>query len=261
MTEELAGRVAVVTGGNRGLGRAIAHAFARAGAAVAIGARDEAALARVAEELRAGGSDCLDAPCDVADPASVDAFGAAVLGRFGRADVVVACAGVAGPTKPLHEIEPAEWRECVAIDLDGVYLTFRRFVPGMIERRSGSLIAISSVNGKRPLWGRTPYSAAKLGVIGLVRVLALELGPYGIRANTVCPGAVGGDRLERVIQRQAEALGISVEDARRQVTDLTPLRRFVHAEEVADACVYLASDRAAAITGEDLNVTAGLVMH
>lgn len=261
MTEEFAGRVAVVTGGNRGIGRSIAHAFARAGAAVAIGARDEAALSDAAEELGAAGADCLAAPCDVADVSSVDAFADAVLSRFGRADVVVACAGVPGPTKPLHLIEPAEWRECLAIDLDGVYLTFRRFLPGMIERRSGSLIAITSVNGKRPLYGRTPYAAAKLGLVGLVRTLALELGPYGVRANTVCPGAVGGERIERVIRTQAETAGVPEEQMRRQLMELTPLRRFVEADEVADACVYLASDRAAAITGEDLNVSAGLVMH
>jgi NAD(P)-dependent dehydrogenase (short-subunit alcohol dehydrogenase family) len=261
MTDDFGGRVVVVTGGNRGIGRSIAHAFARAGAAVAIGARDETALSHVVGELDAAGEDCLAAPCDVADPASVDAFGEAVLGRFGRVDVVVACAGIAGPTKPLHLIEPEEWRECLAIDLDGVYLTFRRFLPGMIDRRSGSLIAITSVNGKRPLYGRTPYAAAKLGLVGLVRTLALELGPYGVRANAVCPGAVGGERIERVLRLQAEAAGITVEEVRRQAMELAPLRRFVEADEVADACVYLASERAAAITGEELNVSAGLVMH
>jgi NAD(P)-dependent dehydrogenase (short-subunit alcohol dehydrogenase family) len=175
--------------------------------------------------------------------------------------VVVACAGVAGPTKPLHPVEPEEWRECLAIDLDGAYLTFRRFLPGMIERRSGSVIAITSANGKRPLYGRTPYAAAKLGLVGLVRTLAPELGPYGVRANTVCPGAVGGERIERVIRTQAEAAGVPAEEMRRQVMELTPLRRFVEADEVADACIYLASERAAAITGEELNVSAGLVMH
>ena len=128
--------------------------------------------------------------CDVADPASVEALGDSVLERFGRVDAVIANAGVAGPTKPLHEITPDEWRECIATDLDGVFLTFRRFLSGLTERRRGSLIAVSSMTGKRPLWGRTPYAAAKMGVIGLVRTLALELGPYGIRVNSVCPGAV-----------------------------------------------------------------------
>lgn len=261
MMTPLTGRVAVVTGGNRGIGRAIAHAFADAGAAVAIGARTAASLEQVADELRATGGDCFAFPCDVVDPGSVDEFGDAVLERYGAVDVVVACAGIGGPTKPLHQITPEEWRECVAINLDGVYLAFRRFVPGLIERRSGNLIAISSMTGKRPLHGRTPYASAKMGVIGLVRTLALELGPYGIRVNSVCPGAVGGERIEGVIQRQAEAQGISEDEARRQFTDPAPLKRLVEASEVADVCVYLASDAATAITGEDVNVSAGLVTY
>jgi NAD(P)-dependent dehydrogenase (short-subunit alcohol dehydrogenase family) len=257
VSDALAGRVAVVTGGNR----EIALALARAGADLALGARTAESLEQTAGEVRAAGRECLAVPCDVADPASVDAFGDAVLERFGRVDTVVANAGIGGPTKPLHEIEPEEWRECIAIDLDGVFLTFRRFVPALIERGSGSLIAISSITGKRPLAGRTPYAAAKLGVIGLVRTLALELGPHGIRVNSVCPGAVAGPRIEGVIRAQAEAQGISEEEASRQFTDPAPLKRLVRPEEIAAACVYLASDASAAVTGEDLNVTAGLVMY
>jgi NAD(P)-dependent dehydrogenase (short-subunit alcohol dehydrogenase family) len=257
----LEGKVAVVTGGNRGIGRAIALAMAHAGASVAIAARTENSLREVAAEVEALGSPCLAVRCDVADPTSIDAFDDAVLARFGPADVVVANAGIAGPTKPLHEITPDEWRTCMATDLDGVYLTFRRFVPRMIERRQGSLIAISSMTGKRPLENRTPYAAAKMGLIGLVRTLAVELGPYAIRVNCVCPGAVEGPRILSVISAQAQAQGISEEEARRQFTDAAALRRMVAADEVAAACVFLASDAAAAITGEDLNVSAGLVMY
>jgi len=131
----------------------------------------------------------------------------------------------------------------------------------MIERRDGSLIAISSMTGKRPLHGRTPYAAAKMGVIGLVRTLAAELGPYGIRVNAVCPGAVAGPRIEAVLARQAAVRGITEEAVRAEVTGLSPLRRMVHPEEVAAACAFLASGGSAAITGEDLNVTAGVVMY
>jgi NAD(P)-dependent dehydrogenase (short-subunit alcohol dehydrogenase family) len=174
---------------------------------------------------------------------------------------VVANAGIAGPTAPMHEIGYEQWRECLAIDLDGVYLTFRRFVPAMIERRSGSLIAVSSMTGKRPLNGRTPYSAAKMGVIGLVRTLALELGPHGIRVNSVCPGAVEGPRIKDVVRNQARAQGVSEEATLRQFTDPAPLKRLVQPEEVAAACLFLASEASAAITGEDLNVSAGVVMY
>ncbi len=233
---QLRGQVAVVTGGNRGIGRAIALAMARAGAAVAIAARSKADLGQVAEEINAVGGDCLAVSCDVADPASVEALGNCVLERFGRADVVVANSGIAGPTRPLHEITPEEWQECIATDLDGVYLTFRRFLGGMIQRRQGSLIAVSSMTGKRPLAGRTPYAAAKMGVIGLVRTLALEVGPYGIRVNSVCPGAVEGPRMTSVIRAQAESQGIPEADARRTFTDAAALKRPVPAEDVAAVC-------------------------
>jgi NAD(P)-dependent dehydrogenase (short-subunit alcohol dehydrogenase family) len=161
----------------------------------------------------------------------------------------------------MHQISYEQWRECVGIDLDGVYLTFRGFLPGMVERRQGSLIAISSITGKRALHGRTPYAAAKMGVIGLVRTLATELGPHGVRVNSVCPGAVDGPRIEVVVRNQAQALGISEEEALRQFRDSSPLRRLVRPEEVAAACVFLASDAASAITGEDVNVSAGVVMY
>jgi NAD(P)-dependent dehydrogenase (short-subunit alcohol dehydrogenase family) len=186
---------------------------------------------------------------------------ASVLERFGRADVVVANAGIAGPTAPMHEIGYEQWRECLAIDLDGVYLTFRGFLPGMIDRRQGSLIAISSMTGKRALHGRTPYAAAKMGVVGLVRTLAVELGPHGVRVNSICPGAVDGPRIETVVRNQARAQGITEEQALRQFVDSSPLKRLVQPEEVASACVFLASGAAAAITGEDLNVSAGVVMY
>ena len=256
--------VAVVTGANRGIGRAITVALAGAGYIVAAGARDPASLAgTVAEAARAGtpaGGTAVPVACDVCDEASVAAM-AGQAGRLGPVRAVVANAGIAGPTAPLHEIALADWRETIATDLDGVFLTFRAFIPAMIERRDGSLIAISSMTGKRPLHGRTPYAAAKMGVIGLVRTLAAELGRYDIRVNAVCPGFVAGPRIEQVLARQAAARGVSQEAIRAEVDGLSPLRRMARAEEVAAACVFLASGGSAAITGEDLNVTAGVVMY
>ena len=253
-------RVAVVTGANRGNGRAVTVALAAAGFTVAAAARDPASLAdTVAEAAKAGGT-AVPLGGDVCDEASVADLAAAAE-RLGPVHTVVANAGIAGPTAPLHEITLAAWRETVATDLDGVFLTFRAFIPGLIQRRDGSLIAISSMTGKRPLHGRTPYAAAKMGVIGLVRTLAAELGPHHVRVNAICPGAVAGPRIDQVFARQAEARGITAEAARAEMTALTPLRRLVQAEEVAQACVFLASEGAAAITGEDLNVTAGVVMY
>jgi len=252
--------VAVVTGANRGIGRAITVALAAAGFTVAASARDPASLDGTVEEASQAGGTAVPFGCDVRDEASVATL-AGRAGQLGPVRAVVANAGIAGPTAPLHEITLADWRETIATDLDGVFLTFRAFIPAMIERRDGSLIAISSMTGKRPLFGRTPYAAAKMGVIGLVRTLAAELGPYQVRVNAICPGAVAGPRIDQVLARQAAARGITEEAARAEMTGLTPLRRLVQAEEVAAACVFLASGGSAAITGEDLNVTAGVVMY
>ena len=252
--------VAVVTGANRGIGRAITVAFAAAGFAVAASARDLASLAEVVAEVEQAGGTAVPVACDVRDEASVEAL-AVRAERIGPVRAVVANAGGAGPTAPLHEITLEDWRETLAIDLDGVFLTFRAFIPAMIQRRAGRLIAISSMTGKRPLPGRTPYAAAKMGVIGLVRTLAAELGPHGIRVNAVCPGFVAGPRIEEVLRRQAAIRGIAEEAVRAEVAQLSPLRRMVRPEEVAATCVYLASDDSAGITGEDLNVTAGVVMY
>jgi NAD(P)-dependent dehydrogenase (short-subunit alcohol dehydrogenase family) len=174
---------------------------------------------------------------------------------------VVANAGVAGPTAPLHEIALADWRTCLATDLDGVFLTFRAFVPAMITARTGSLIAISSMTGKRPLYGRTPYAASKMAVIGLVRTLAVELGPHGIRVNAVCPGAVDGPRIAEVVRNQARARGVSEAEALAAFTEASPLGRLVRASEIAQTCAFLSSEAGASITGEDVNVNAGAAMY
>ena len=256
--------VAVVTGANRGIGHAITVALAAAGFTVAASARDPASLAATvaaaaAAADKAGGT-AIPVGCDVCDEASV-AILADRAEQLGPVRAVVANAGIAGPTAPLHEITLADWRETIATDLDGVFLTFRAFIPAMIGRRDGSLIAISSITGKRPLYGRTPYAAAKMGFIGLVRTLATELGPHNVRVNAVCPGMVAGPRIETVLARQAAARGITVEQVRAEADSLSPLRRMVTAEEVAAACAFLASGGSASITCEDLNVAAGVVMY
>lgn len=257
----LSGKVAVVTGGNQGIGRAIAEAMADAGAALAICARTLESVERAASQIRDLGVECLALQCDVSDPVSADAMANAVIDHYGQVDVVVANAGIAGAIRPMHEITYEEWRECLGTDLDGVYLTFRRFIPSMISGGGGSLIALSSMTGKRPLPERTPYGAAKMGVIGLVRSLALELGPLGIRVNSVCPGAVAGPRLDRIVKQQAEARGITEAESMRLFSDPSALKRPTRADEVAAACVFLGSDASSGITGEDMNVSAGLVMY
>jgi NAD(P)-dependent dehydrogenase (short-subunit alcohol dehydrogenase family) len=258
----LEGKVAVVTGGNQGIGRAIALALADAGASLVVSARTAASLQSAADEIRERGVECLAVPCDARNPHSTDGMAATVLDHYGRVDVVVANAGIAGAIRPMHEITYEEWRDCIATDLDGVYLTFRRFIGPMIDAgRGGSLIALSSAVGKRPLIERTPYAAAKMGVIGLVRTLAVELGPHDIRVNSVCPGSVAGDRLEAILAQMSVARGITTDEARKRFLEPTALKRAVDPNEIAGACVFLASDASSGVTGEDLNVSAGLVMY
>lgn len=261
MVGALDGKVVVVTGGNRGIGEAISLAMGRAGARVVVSSRDRVSADLVVAMLAQQGAEAVAMAADVTEEASVANLARAVVERFGRVDAVVANAGIAGPTRLLHEITLSEWRECLATDLDSVFLTFRAFSALLIEQRGGSLIAISSMTGKRPLAGRTPYAAAKMGVIGLCRSLALELGVHGIRVNSVCPGAVNGPRVADVIQNQARLQGVSEDVARRQFSEASALKRLVDPDEVAAACVFLASDASTAITGEDVNVTAGAVMY
>jgi 3-hydroxybutyrate dehydrogenase/3-oxoacyl-[acyl-carrier protein] reductase len=131
----------------------------------------------------------------------------------------------------------------------------------MVERGSGSVVVIGSATGKRPLKGRTPYAASKLGLVGLVRTLAWELGEHGIRANLISPGFVDGERIKKVIEGQAAATGRTLEETRAELAASSPLQRFVDPEDIAEAVVFLGSDAASSVTGEDLNVTAGLVMY
>ena len=227
--------VAVVTGGGQGLGRAIALAFAGAGYSVAVAGRTRAPLEAVAGEI--GG---LAVPCDVGDVDSVGELGAGVLESLGVPDVLVCNAGVAGPTAVLWEQDPSDWDATFRVNVNGVYLCCRAFLPGMVARGSGSVIVIGSMTGKRPLHGRTPYAASKTALTGLVRTLAWEAGAFGVRVNLISPGAIAGPRLDGVIARQAEAPGISSRRAGLAFTSASPLGAVVPAEEIAAAALYLA---------------------
>lgn len=258
---ELHDKVAVITGGGRGIGRAIALAYAREGADLVLAARSVEALNETRATVESLGRKALVVPTDVRHEAGVRNLAEQALGRFGRVDVLVNNSGIGGPTAPLWEIAPEEWEETFAVNVTGVYLCCRAFLPAMLERRSGCIIIIGSMTGKRPLFGRTPYAASKMALVGLARTLAWEVGAQGIRVNVISPGGVEGERIEWVIRKQAEAQGISIEEARRQFTGSSPLGRLVPAADVAAAAVFLASDKAASITGEDVNVSAGTVMY
>jgi len=254
-------KVAVVTGGGRGIGRAIALAFAQEGADLVLAARSVDKLNETATLVEKYGRRALVVPTDVTSEAAVNNLRDQTLEKFGRVDILVNNSGIGGPSAPLWEIEPQGWDETFTVNVRGVYLCCRAFLPAMVARRSGVIINIGSMTGKRPLVNRTPYAASKLALVGLTRTLAWEVGPYGIRVNLISPGPVEGERIEWVVRQLAEARGISVEEARRSLTEASPLGRFVLADEVARVAVFLASDLATAVTGEDLNVSAGIVMY
>jgi NAD(P)-dependent dehydrogenase (short-subunit alcohol dehydrogenase family) len=257
----LTGEVAVVTGAGRGIGRAIALAHARAGALVVATGRSLDALRETATLIRSEGAQADVITADVRDPASLGALAAEVNARHGRVDALVANSGIGGPTAPAWEVEPDDWADTIATNLTGVFLTCRAFVPAMLAQRRGSIVVIGSVTGKRPMKGRTPYAASKLGLVGFVRSLAADVGETGIRANVISPGATDGPRLRWVFEEQARLSGRTVQAVEEDFVADTPLRRLVTAEEVADCAVFLASHAARAITGHDINVTGGWVMH
>jgi NAD(P)-dependent dehydrogenase (short-subunit alcohol dehydrogenase family) len=253
----LNGQTAVVTGASQGIGRTIALHFAREGAHVVLAARSRDRLEETAAHIANVGGSSQVVPVDLRVAADVDRLAAEV----GTVDTIVANSGIAGPTKELWNVDPEEWDETIGINLTGTFLLCRALVPGMVERRAGSIVVIGSTTGKRPMWGRSPYAATKLGLVGLVRTLALELGPHGVRVNLISPGAVEGERIDAVIHEQARAAGTSYEAVYEEFMKTVPLRRFVTADEIADATVFLASDTSAAITGQDLNVSGGVAMY
>jgi NAD(P)-dependent dehydrogenase (short-subunit alcohol dehydrogenase family) len=254
-------KIAVITGGGRGLGRVIALACAKEGADLVLASRSLEALQETKAAVENLGRQALVVPTDIRREESVRNLAEQALAHFGRIDILVNNTGITGPTAPLWEITPAEWEETFAVNVTGAYLCCRAFLPSMLERRSGCILFISSMTGKRPLFGRSPYAAGKLALVGLARTLAWETGPYGIRVNVVSPGPIEGERVERVIRNQAQAEGISEEEARRRFTSNAPLGRLIPPGDIAEAVIFLASDKAASITGEDLNVSAGTVMY
>ena len=258
----LNGKVVLVTGAGRGIGRATALRCGQEGASVALAGRSVGDLEQVADELRTmAGAKALVVPADVRDSESMAAMAARVLDEYGRVDVLVANSGVGGPTAPLWELTPQDWDETFAVNVRGVFLCCRSVLPGMVQQRAGSIVVIGSMSGKRPLVNRAAYTSSKMALVGLARTLAAETGPYGVRVNLVSPGPVAGTRLDGVLREQARVSGRPIEALREEYLKDSPLRRLIQPEQVAAAAVFLASDESAAVTGEDLNVSAGMTMY
>lgn len=247
----LAGRTALVTGGGNGLGAAIARALHEQGAAVLVGRRSEP-LRDLCGQL---GERAQWRTCDVADAASVVELVTSLFDQ--QISIVVNNAGIAGPVAPLIEIGVDEWDEVFAVNVRGVFLICRAFLPAMVARGRGDVVNIASVSGKRPLIRRTPYAASKMAVIGLTSTLAFEVGPHGVSVNSLSPGPVEGPRMDRNFRLEAERSGQTIQAATDSFVSRAALGRMVTENEVGAAVVAMLS--MPGLCGADIDLSAGMV--
>jgi meso-butanediol dehydrogenase / (S,S)-butanediol dehydrogenase / diacetyl reductase len=251
MMQQLAGRVAIVTGGGSGIGAAVARRFASEGAHVVVTGRRREPLDAIADEL--GG---LAVAGDAADPAHAREVIAATVASFGRLDVVVANAGVDRPGSVV-EVSDDDWHRTIDVNLTAPVMLLRAAIPVMLERGQGSVVLVASVNGLANAPRAVAYDASKAGLISLARSIAVDFGHRGIRANAVCPGWVVTPMGDQDMDALAAARGISRDEAYRAATASVPLRRPASPEEIAACCLFLASDESSIVTGTALVADGG----
>ncbi|MFC8192852.1 SDR family oxidoreductase [Cellulomonas sp. NPDC057328] len=252
----LEGKVALVTGAGSGIGRATAVRLAREGATVVPLGHGQESADDVAEEIRRDGGTALPVAGDVGDAGTVRDVVARIERELGRLDVVVANAGVNGVWAPLEELEPEEWASTIGTNLTGTFLTVRYAVP-LLVRQGGAVVVVASINGTRTFSnsGASAYATSKAGQVAFARMAAVELGPRGVRVNSVCPGAIDTEIDDNTEQRGTEGLGVPAEYPEGQI----PLtgERSGSAAQVADTIAYLVSDAASHVTGTEVFVDGG----
>ena len=256
---ELTDRVALVTGGGTGIGKAVARAMAEEGARVVIAARDEARLEAVAEELRAEGHSVLPVSLDVKDRGGIRDCVDRIRQQWQRVHILVNNAGVSGMT-PMDDGDDGLWHDIVDTNLTGVYVLTKEVLGIMSGDGDGRIINMSSVLGKFGVPGYAAYCASKHGLIGFTRALALELVSRGITVNALCPGWVDTEMSRAGIEQIAAQQGTDPDSFKQQALAMVPIRRFLDPEEIARFAVYLASDKASGITGQALNICGGQTM-
>jgi NAD(P)-dependent dehydrogenase (short-subunit alcohol dehydrogenase family) len=257
---ELHGRVAIVTGAAKGMGGPICEALAEDGAAVVLAGRDMEAIGAHDAALREQFPEVetLAVRCDVTDETATSELAAATLERFGRIDILVNTAGVIGPIEtPAHEVPLEDFRYVLDVNVVGTFLPCKAVIPAMIEARRGRIVNIAGTSGLRGYRNRVAYSSSKWAVRGLTRTLALELGPYDVTVNAICPNVTNGDRMERIVRGKAERTGRSYDDVYAEFASQTALGRFIDEADVAEAVRFLVSDGARNMTGHDIVVDAG----
>lgn len=250
MSKPIAGQRVIVTAGAAGIGRAIADAFLQQGARVFVCDVDRAAL----DEFRKAHPEAGATLADVAEADQVDRLFKDAASALGGLDVLVNNAGIAGPTGRVDEIAPEEWDLCVAVDLTGQFNCTRLAVPHLKQSANASIVNLSSQAGKHGFPLRSPYAAAKWGVIGFTKALSAELGEFGIRANAICPGLVEGPRIQSVIANKARSFNISHEEMTERLFAGVSIKRFVDPADIARQIVFLASPSAKTISGQEISV-------
>jgi NAD(P)-dependent dehydrogenase (short-subunit alcohol dehydrogenase family) len=254
---KLAGKVAVVTGAGGGIGRTIALRFAAEGCSVVISGPTEEKVVRVASEINSSGGRALSTVTDVSDETAVKQMVSASLNAFGRIDILINNAGIAGPTALVHELELSDWERTMAINLTGAFLCAKHVLPNMYERRGGRIVNITSIAGLRAYAYRSPYCASKWAMIGLTRTLAEEGGRYDVTVNAIAPGPVYGPRIESVIRNRAAGMNLPYQEVEKQYVEPTALKRMVDEADIAAMALFLCSEEGRNITGETINISAG----
>lgn len=262
MDLQLKNKVTVITGPAKGMGRAISLAFAKEGAQLVLAGRDLAAIEPVAQEARALGVTVHVVPCDMTDPAQTEALAQQTLAAFGRIDILVNVAGGSGPIgKTGWETSTDEFNQIVELNMTGCFNTLHAVLPSMVAQRYGKVVNVGGTFGMRGRAGRMAYSASKWGLRGITKSFALEAGPHNINVNCVAPGMVDGPRFrDKVCANMADKLGISLEEAMTRHAADYAMKRVSTDEDIAHACLFLASDLARQITGVDLPVDGGWAM-
>jgi NAD(P)-dependent dehydrogenase (short-subunit alcohol dehydrogenase family) len=246
-----------VTGASKGIGRVMSQTFAREGAKVACVARSTALVEETAALINADGGHAVAITADLGREDEVREMVKKAVTTFGHVDGLVNNAGDGGPTKPVQDYPMEDWLYTINSCLTSSYLCTRFAVPAMIDAGRGAIVNIASMAGRRGLAYRIGYCSAKAGQIGMTVGLAMELGRHNITVNAIAPGAVAGDRIDRVIAGQAEVRGVAVEQMRKSIVDRSPLRRMSTPEDISNLAMFLCSDLARSISGQCVPVTAG----
>lgn len=260
MKQELAGKIALVTGASKGLGQDLALALAGAGADLVLVGRDAAGAKATADAAAALGRRSIVALADVTDETALGRAVGDAIAQIGRIDILVCVAGVGTPRRPIWQSDTADYRACFDVNVLGVMLAMRAVLPGMVAQKSGRVIVIGGTYGHKGVAQSALYAASKWALRGLAKSVALEVGASGITVNVVAPGGVDGPRLRGLFQASADAAGETFEDVKGRFVAKTALGNLVSSADIAAAVVYLASERGRMVTGQDIVVDAGTIV-